>query len=83
MRRFEALSELIHQRLRLIIYVASFIGLVITYTALYRWGMATFEGENRIFIEALGIVVQSLTTTGYGQDAPWQSTPMSVLVMIP
>lgn len=88
MRRLEALSrkytvsELIHQRRRLIIYIASFIGLVITYTILYRWGMVTFEGENRTFIEALGIVVQSLTTTGYGQDAPWQSTPMSVLVMV-
>lgn len=43
--------------------------------------MATFEGEQRTLIHSAQIVVQSLTTTGYGQDAPWGSPYMGVLMM--
>lgn len=42
--------------------------------------MATFEGEQRTLIHSAQIVVQSLTT-GYGQDAPWGSPYMGVLMM--
>lgn len=76
------ISAMAHRRLRLFLYIPSFVGLVILYTFFYWWGMAVLEGQNRTLLEALGIVIQSLTTTGYGQDAPWQSPQLNVLVMI-
>ncbi len=44
--------------------------------------MTTFEGDPRNLREAAGIIVQSITTTGYGQDAPWNSTFMQILVIV-
>lgn len=70
------------QRIRRIaIYFGSLLLLVAAYTVTYRWGMATFEGEPRTWYGALEIVVQSMTTTGYGQDAPWESVQMTILMV--
>lgn len=69
-------------RRRLGIYVGSLLFLVILYTAVYGWGMATFEGDPRSWYRAFEIVVQSMTTTGYGQDAPWESLQMTALMVL-
>nr|WP_206335666.1 NAD-binding protein [Natronolimnobius sp. AArcel1] len=44
--------------------------------------MAVYEGESRTWYQALEVVVQSMTTAGYGQDAPWQTLEMTALVML-
>ncbi len=67
---------------RVLAYVGSFLVVVAIQTGLYWWGMATLEGEPRTVLESLGIVTQSLTTTGYGQDAPWDSTLLTVLTIV-
>ncbi|MHC3439496.1 potassium channel family protein [Natrialbaceae archaeon A-gly3] len=67
---------------RLALYVGSLLALVAVYTVAYRWGMSTLEGETRTWYGALEIVVQSMTTTGYGQDAPWASPQMTVLMVV-
>ncbi|WP_049912851.1 potassium channel family protein [Natrialba hulunbeirensis] len=67
---------------RLVVYLASFVVLLAVYTLMYQWGMAVLEGESRTWHQALEIVVQSMTTTGYGQDAPWETLEMTVLVML-
>ncbi|WP_290809929.1 TrkA family potassium uptake protein [Halovivax sp.] len=67
---------------RLAIYVGSLLALVVLYTLAYRWGMATLEGEQRTWYGALEIVVQSMTTTGYGQDAPWETLEMTALMVL-
>lgn len=51
-------------------YVGSLLLLIAAYTLTYRWGMAVYEGEPRTWYHALEVVVHSMTTTGYGQDAP-------------
>lgn len=66
---------------RLIIFLGSFFTVVGIQTVLYWWGMRTIEGDARSLLESLGITIQSLTTTGYGQDAPWDSTFISMLTM--
>ncbi|ELY61224.1 potassium channel family protein [Natronolimnohabitans innermongolicus] len=67
---------------RLAIYVASLLLLIGLYSLVYRWGMAAFEGESRTWYQSLEFVVQSMTTTGYGQDAPWETLEMTALVVL-
>jgi len=65
------------RRRRVLYYIGAFATLIVAYTAIYSWGMATFEGQPRTLTESLLAVVQSLTTTGYGEDAAnWSSTTM-------
>ncbi len=67
---------------RLAVYVGSLLVLISLYTLTYRWGMAVYEGESRTWYQSLELVVQSMTTTGYGQDAPWETLEMTALVLL-
>jgi Trk K+ transport system NAD-binding subunit len=62
-----------------------YLGLVVVttlgFTLVYNVGMAVWEGQSQPLYRSLQIVIQSLTTTGYGEDAPWQSLPMNLLVI--
>ena len=70
------------QRRRLLWYLTVVLGLLIAYALAYQWGMQTFEGESRSFVSSLQIVVESFTTTGYGEDAShWSSAPMELLAI--
>ena len=69
------------RRRRALYYVAAFVSVILLYTMVYAWGMATFEGLERGFFESLLVVVETFTTTGYGEDAVWQSPPMIMLVV--
>ncbi|WP_302081993.1 potassium channel family protein [Salinibaculum rarum] len=64
----------------------SYLGLVIATTVVltlaYSYGMAVWEGRPRPLYQSLEVVVQSFTTTGYGEDAPWQSPQMNALVIL-
>lgn len=71
----------IRRKQRALIYVAVFLGLIGIYTLAYKYGMAAFEGEHRSFIHSLQIVVETMTTTGYGEDAPWTTVPMNLLMI--
>jgi len=58
-----------------------FFAVILLYTLAYDWVMATFEGKERGFFESLLMVVETFTTTGYGEDADWQS-PATILLVI-
>ncbi|MDJ1430546.1 NAD-binding protein [Halostagnicola sp. A-GB9-2] len=73
---------MLNLRRRLGIYVGSLLVFLVAYTAAYRFGMASIEGEPRNWVQAFEIVVQSMTTTGYGQDAPWQTLEMTALMIL-
>jgi Trk K+ transport system NAD-binding subunit len=62
--------------------VSAFVALIVVYTVAYDWGMATFEGQSRTMSDSLFAVVQSLTTTGYGEDAANWNSPAMVGFMI-
>ena len=71
------------QRRRAFLYVGAFVTVVVAYAFAYSWGMATFEGEERTLLESLSIVVETFTTTGYGEDAAlWQSLEMELLMIV-
>jgi Trk K+ transport system NAD-binding subunit len=65
-----------------IYYILAVVVMVLLYTVLYQYGMAYLEGVQRGFFESLHVVVESITTTGYGEDAPWSTTPMLVLMIL-
>ncbi|MDY6764354.1 MAG: NAD-binding protein [Halobacteria archaeon] len=73
--------ELTKRRKRGIIYVGTFVSLILAYTVVYDWGMSVYEGRPRSFINSLQIVIQTFTTTGYGEDAPWNTPQMTVLMI--
>ncbi|WP_266080407.1 potassium channel family protein [Haladaptatus caseinilyticus] len=71
------------QRRRALLYIAAFITVLVVYTFVYSWAMQTFEGVDRSFLEAFGIVIETFTTTGYGTDSIyWDSMEMQILVII-
>lgn len=63
-------------------YLFGLILLVMVYTVLYRHFMLAFEGRERGLFQALQVVVETMTTVGYGEDAPWSSPQMNLLVIV-
>ncbi|PEN12717.1 potassium transporter [Longibacter salinarum] len=51
------------------------------YAMVYQWCMRTFEGEPVTYIQALQVVVEAITTAGFGGHAPWQSGVLNVMVL--
>ncbi|MDS0293170.1 potassium channel family protein [Halogeometricum luteum] len=67
---------------RLVLFLSGVAVLMVGYALVYQWGMATFEGISVPFIDALHVVVETFTTTGYGEDAgQWTSTGMKLITI--
>lgn len=59
------------------------LGVALVVTSLgYQWGMATYEGRPRTFLDALQFTVEMFTTTGFGGDSPWESPQMHAYIII-
>ncbi|MEF8906216.1 MAG: NAD-binding protein, partial [Haloarculaceae archaeon] len=68
------------RRNRLILYyLAGLVGLVLTYTLVYNVLMARLEGVNQSVFASFEFVVQTMTTTGYGQDSELWGHPATYL----
>lgn len=71
------------RRQRLVGWLAVGIGVVVAiYTLLYYTGMRTLENRPRGILHSLNIVVETMTTTGYGSDADWEHPLMEVLMIV-
>lgn len=57
-------------------------GIIVLYAAIFSWSMAVFENRVVTFPQALQVVVESLTTSGYGGFAPWESDFLNLFVLI-
>ena len=68
-------------RLRVGYYLLLVVLAVAVYTLLYRWGMSTFQGQSVTLLDALHIVVETFTTTGYGETAGEWTEPGMLLLM--
>lgn len=62
-------------------YLALVVATTLLFTGIYNVGMAVWEGQPQPVYRSLEVVIQSFTTTGYGEDAPWQSLQMNVLAI--
>jgi voltage-gated potassium channel len=68
------------RRNRLVAYYAIGICvLVLTYTAVYNLALSQLEGVNQSIFASFEFVVQTMTTTGYGQDSGLWSHPLMFL----
>ena len=63
-------------------YLALVAAATAVLTLVYSTGMAVWEGRPQPLYRSLEVVIQSFTTTGYGEDAPWQTPQMNVLVVL-
>ncbi|WP_302081311.1 potassium channel family protein [Salinibaculum rarum] len=66
---------------RTIYYLFVLTGFVFAFTLVYQYGMTNFENRPRSFLRSLQIVVETFTTTGFGSDAPWETTFMNVVII--
>jgi Trk K+ transport system NAD-binding subunit len=66
---------------RIVLALTVVSAVVLVYAVVYRWAMATFEGEVVPFYKAVQVVVESLTTAGFGGHAPWTTLPLNLLVL--
>mgnify|MGYP000342022544 CR=1 FL=1 len=69
------------QKRRAVGYLSLLFTVVAAYTLAYQFGMTHFEGDPRSLLESFHFVVETFTTTGYGEDAPWQAPQMLALVI--
>jgi len=67
------------RRSTIAVFVVSAI--VLLYSTVYQWAMATFEGRNVPFYQAVQVVLESLTTAGFGGHAPWESAVLNLIVI--
>ncbi|MEF8797312.1 MAG: NAD-binding protein [Salinivenus sp.] len=54
---------------------------LLTYALVYQWGMWIYEDQSVLFIQALQVVIEAVTTAGFGSHAPWASPQMNVMVL--
>ncbi|MFA9518302.1 TrkA family potassium uptake protein [Halopenitus sp. H-Gu1] len=67
---------------RTVYYALLVVATTTLFTLTYNVGMAIWEGRPQPLYRSLEVVIQSFTTTGYGEDSPWQSLQMNVLVIL-
>ncbi|MEM8962127.1 MAG: NAD-binding protein [Acidobacteriota bacterium] len=66
---------------RVVMMMTVVLTVIMVAASLYMILMVFVEGETRTFLEALEFAAETVTTTGYGADARWQS-PILVLFVI-
>jgi Trk K+ transport system NAD-binding subunit len=76
-----SLSEIkFSQRNRRVVYYFVGLGvLVLTYTVVYNLALLYLEGVDQSIFASLEFVIQTMTTTGYGQDSGLWSHPLMFL----
>lgn len=60
-------------------YLVGLVVLVIAYTLVYNVAMARLEGVNQSIFASFEFIVQTMTTTGYGQDSGSWTHPLTLL----
>lgn len=67
---------------RTVSYLALVLATTLVFTGVYNAGMAIWENRPQPLYQSLEVVIQSFTTTGYGEDAPWQTPQMNLLAIL-
>jgi Trk K+ transport system NAD-binding subunit len=77
----DRLSDIqLSRRDRLVVYYLSgLFGLIIVYTVTYNVALAELEGVDQSIFASFEFIVQTMTTTGYGQDSGLWSHPLVYL----
>ncbi|SRR6056297_30325 len=65
-------------------FKATFVVIVIilSYALIYQQLMYNFENVEKTYAQSVQVVVESITTAGYGGDSPWNSDVLNYMVLI-
>ncbi|MDR9418251.1 MAG: NAD-binding protein [Gracilimonas sp.] len=66
---------------KIVLFIAAVVAIILTYAEIFRWSMLYFEGQQVTLAQSIQVVVESLTTSGYGGFAPWQSDFMNYFIL--
>jgi len=55
---------------------------LLAYALVYQWGMRMYEDQSVLFFQALQVVIEAVTTAGFGGHAPWSSPQMNAMVLL-
>lgn len=70
-------------RRRLVLAVIGGIGMILVYAYIYRWAKGVFIGTDLSFIQAIQVVIEVLTTAGFGGDTDvWRESDALALLVI-
>ena len=65
--------------------VAGTVGIVgttlLSYALIYQWGMQVYENQSVLYVQALQVVIEAITTAGFGGHAPWSSPQMNAMIL--
>ncbi|MWV38925.1 NAD-binding protein [Natrialba sp. INN-245] len=67
---------------RIVMLLSAVALLVFVYTLLYQWAMLTFEGVEIAFFDSLQVVIEALTTAGFGGDTGYWNTAIMNLIVV-
>jgi Trk K+ transport system NAD-binding subunit len=70
------------QRRLVVGYLVGVVAVILVFAAAYVFVIATVEGVTVSFVDALLVVVESFTTTGYGEDSRLWDSPVTKLLLI-
>jgi len=62
-------------------YLVAVVSALGFFTIAYDFGMTALENRPQPLFNSLEVVFQTFTTVGYGEDAPWTSPLMNILVI--
>ena len=69
-------------RSRVVYAIGALIAIVFVFSYLYQWSMIVFEGESRSFMHSVQVVIEILTTAGFGGDSQaWRSPAMNAVII--
>ncbi|EMA52106.1 TrkA-N domain-containing protein [Halococcus thailandensis JCM 13552] len=74
----ESLSDIeFSRRNRRVVYYFVGLGtLIVLYTIVYNVALARLEGVDQSIVASFEFVIQTMTTTGYGQDSVASQSPL-------
>ena len=80
----DSISDLSRRHRLVAYYIVGLVAMVLLLTVVYFYGMRTLEGEGAEYtiFNALTTVVETMTTTGYGADSPWDHPLMNVFMVL-
>ena len=73
--------ELSHRDRLVVYYLVGLVVVIGLYTVVYNVALARLEGVNQSIFASLEFVIQTMTTTGYGQDSGLWSHPVTYLLV--
>lgn len=77
-----SLEELTYRQRLIVLYALGLATVILFYTVVYNWGMRALEGDQHSIFRSFQTVVETMTTTGYGADSPWETPWMNALVVL-